>query len=129
MIIYKIDKEKGITEASFDAPWDKTIVYTIRKQFGNQYVNAVLKKKLVYYICTQPWVATVTCKEDFDEARGKEMAKAKLLKRYYHALYKCYKMVSDYHKHKAEEVKAKFIHYASKAIKKSFNSRKELLCD
>ena len=129
MIKYIVNKEEGTTKAYFKDPWGKSIIHTIGKQFGKKYLNSDLKKRLLHYISSQPNDAIVTCKEDFDENKGKEMAKAKLLKRYYHALYKCYRMVSDYHKNRAEEAKAMFVHFASKACKKSFASRKELLCD
>ena len=60
-------------------------------------------------LSSQPHDATVVCKDNCPcEAMGKEMAKKKLLKRYYNALMHCNWIVYNYHNEKLKTVSATF---------------------
>lgn len=107
MIKYQI--EGNTTKAYFDNPWKEMILHTLEVQYGRHCINKRVKKEITSYLSSQPHDATVTCKDDFPcEAVGKEMAKKKLLKRYYNALFQCNWIVYNYHKEKLKAVSATF---------------------
>lgn len=120
MIKYTIDDVE--TKAYFKEPWSKSIIYTISKQFGKQYLNGRLKRILLSYINSQPWDATVSCKdiygETFDTEKGKKMVKAKLLKRYYNTLNKCYEIVFNYHHKRLSDLTKMYAEWSLKAENK-----------
>lgn len=110
------------TTAYFNESWSKSIIHTISKQFGKQYLNGRLKRILLSYINSQPWGATVSnraipigYKEAFDPEKGKKMAKAKLLKRYYNTLNKCYEIVFNYHHKRLSDLTKMYAEWSLKA--------------
>lgn len=107
MIKYQI--EGNITKAYFDKSWKEMILHTLEVQYGRHCINKRVKKEITSYVSSQPHDATVVCKDDFPcEAMGKEMAKKKLLKRYYNALKHCHWIVYNYHNEKLKTVSATF---------------------
>lgn len=108
MIKYSI--EGNTTRAWFDNKyigdnWFIPISNDLEKRFDIHLYNHELYNKISNYICSQPWYATVTCKggDKFCSIVGKEMAKKKLLKRYYTCLFVCRDMVIQYYSDKYDE--------------------------
>ena len=108
MIKYNI--EGNTTKAWFEDEWTRNSWYIpisndLEKRFNIQLYGHELYDKISNYIYSQPWYATVTCKggDKFCPIMGKEMAKKKLLKRYYTCLFKCRDMVIQYYKNKYDE--------------------------
>jgi hypothetical protein len=107
MIKYQI--EGNTTKAYFDKPWKEMILHTLEVQYGRHCINKRVKKEITSYLSSQPHDATVVCKDDCPcEIMGKEMAKKKLLKRYYNALMHCNWIIYNYHNEKLRTVSATF---------------------
>lgn len=104
MISYLING--NTTYAVFNVSWGDAIVHTLEVQYGKHNINKTIEAKIRNYIASQPNYAKVTLKKDdtYDETKGKEMAKKKLLKRYYNALIHCHWIVYNYHNNKLREV-------------------------
>lgn len=85
--------------------WVSPIFADLRKKFSIEVSSLDCFDKIYDYIHSMPWVATVTCKggDKFCPIVGKEMAKKKLLKRYYICLFKCRDMVIAYYEQKTDE--------------------------
>jgi hypothetical protein len=94
------------TYAVFDISWYDAILHTLEVQYGKHCLNKVIKHEICTYIASQPNYAKVTLRkgDTYDETKGKEMAKKKLLKRYYNALIHCHWIVYNYHNNKLREV-------------------------
>ena len=106
MIKYTI--VNNVTTAEFDIPWSKAILHTLEKQYGKHCINKVVKAEILSYLSSQPHDASVVCKEVPCELIGKEMAKTKLLKRYYNTLKHCHWIIYNYHNEKLKGVNAVF---------------------
>lgn len=116
MIKYQIE---GITtKAYFDKPWKEMILHTLEVQYGRHCINKRVKKEITSYLSSQPHVASVVCKEVPCELIGKEMAKIKLLKRYYNALKHCHWIIYNYHNEKLKGVNAVFCKHLDKITAK-----------
>ena len=108
MIKYSI--EGNTTKAWFEDKWTGgswaiNIFNDLEKRFNINLYGHELYDKINNYIYSQPWIAEVTCKggDKFCPILGKEMAKKKLLKRYYTCLFKCRDMVIQYYSDKYNE--------------------------
>lgn len=107
----KYEFEGKITRAYFvyrdgeEVPWFIPIIKDLKNTFGIVIVSHELYPKIFNFVKNQPWDATVVCKgsDRFCLVRGREMAKKKLLKRYYICLFKCRDMVITYYEHKVNE--------------------------
>jgi len=116
MIKYRI--EGNTTIAYFDISWKQAILHTLEVQYGKHCINKVVKAEILYYLASQPQNAKVVCKEKPCELIGKEMAKTKLLKRYYNALKHCHWIIYNYHNNKLKEVNAVFCKHLDKITTK-----------
>lgn len=110
MIKYEI--EGNTTKAYFvdstgqEVLWFLHLANDLKNTFDISIADHELYRKFFDYVMNQPWYATVTCKggDKFCPIMGKEMAKKKLLKRYYTCLFKCRDMVITYYEQKTDEV-------------------------
>lgn len=98
--------------------WFLQLVNDLGRTFGIEICDHELFDKFYDFVMRQPWYATVTCKEDdkFCPLVGREMAKKKLLKRYYNCLFRCRNMIITYYKQKVDNAikKAQLIKIAKK---------------
>lgn len=109
MIKYEIEgnttKAWFINKHEVEVSWFFALAKDLKKMFGINILNHELCHKFYNYVMNMPWYAIVTCKggDKFCPVMGKEMAKKKLLKRYYICLFKCRDMVIAYYEQKTDE--------------------------